>query len=237
MKKLTSSIIGIILCTSPVFASASTVNCPTKEEILNKLKNEINITENDITYLKSLSLKDLLNKLGCLTGGIEIPKPDFDINKPQAPENNTPEIPDVDIPGDNNSGESIPEADKSFELQVLDLINEERTSRGLSALKYSEELSKVARAHSADMANRGYFSHNTPEGLTPFNRIKNAGISYKTAGENIAAGQKTPEAVVEAWMNSDGHRANILNASYTETGIGLKYGGSYGIYWTQLFKG
>ena len=238
MKKLTASILSLILCTSPVIASADTSGL-SKEEIINKLQEQFG--SNIITNCKDISLEELLNKFGgCLNN--KLPLPDTDNNIQLPPENNTPSIPEEDtntpvIPEDDNSSESTPEVNKSFELQVLDLVNEERTARGLSPLTYSEELAKVAASHSADMANRNYFSHNSPEGVTPFNRIKNAGISYKSAGENIAAGQDTPEAVVDAWMNSDGHRANILNKNFTKMGVGCVYGGSYGIYWTQLFTG
>lgn len=244
MKKLTTSILSLILCATPVAASAANTDCLSKDELINKIKSEINL--NGICSSTGLSLKELLEKFGCgIEGGngnIQLPLPDDDSSTEQAPEADKPVIPEEDnstenIPEQDGSTENAPEEEKSFELQVLELINEERTSRGLSELSFSEELSSVARAHSSDMASRGYFSHNTPEGITPFDRIKNAGISYNTAGENIAAGQQTPEAVVDAWMNSDGHRANILNASYTETGIGCVYGGSYGIYWTQVFTG
>ena len=122
-----------------------------------------------------------------------------------------------------------------FERRVLDLVNEERAKNGLKPLVWSDELANVARKHSQDMATRNFFSHTNPDGLSPFDRIKNAGISYRAAGENIAAGQTTPEAVMESWMNSSGHRANILNGNYTQLGVGCVKGGSYGIYWTQCF--
>ena len=84
------------------------------------------------------------------------------------------------------------------------------------------------------MADNRYFSHTSPTYGSPFQMIKNFGISYRTAGENIAAGQRTPKAVVDAWMNSSGHRANILNASYTQIGVGYVASGHY---WTQMFIG
>ena len=95
----------------------------------------------------------------------------------------------------------------------------------------------MAQAHSEDMAKRGFFAHNNPDGATPFDRMKRAGITYRAAAENIAAGQRTAEEVVDSWMNSSGHRANILNASYTKMGLGIAYGGSYRVYWTQDFCG
>lgn len=125
----------------------------------------------------------------------------------------------------------------SYEQQVLELVNEQRTNYGLAPLSYSKELEAVAYAHSKDMAQNNYFSHTNLSGQSPFDRIHAAGISYRSAAENIAAGQKTPQEVVSAWMNSAGHRANILNSSVTKMGVGIYSGGSYGIYWTQLFIG
>ncbi|MFP7494335.1 CAP domain-containing protein [Terribacillus saccharophilus] len=122
----------------------------------------------------------------------------------------------------------------AFEQQVVDLTNKEREKAGLKPLKADTELSKVARAKSKDMADNGYFDHNSPTYGSPFDMMKSFGISYKTAGENIAQGQKTPEEVVEAWMNSQGHRENILNADYTNIGVGYVENGNY---WTQQFIG
>ncbi|MCH5185882.1 MAG: hypothetical protein J1F64_07135 [Oscillospiraceae bacterium] len=125
----------------------------------------------------------------------------------------------------------------SMEHRVLDLVNAERAAYGLNALVWNESLADVARAHSYDMAVRGFFDHTNPDGLSPFDRIKQYGITYSVAAENIAEGQSTPEDVMNAWMNSPGHRANILNASLTELGVGLyisDYG--YGYYWTQNFR-
>ena len=85
------------------------------------------------------------------------------------------------------------------------------------------------------MINRDFFSHNTPDGKTPFDRMKAAGISYVAAGENIAAGQSSPQSVMESWLNSPGHRKNILNPNFEYIGIGIARGGSYGIYWAQEF--
>jgi uncharacterized protein YkwD len=85
------------------------------------------------------------------------------------------------------------------------------------------------------MATRNYFDHATPEGKSPFDRMTAAGYVFRAAAENIAAGQRTPESVVQAWMNSAGHRANILNCSLREIGVGVANGGSFGIYWTQDF--
>ncbi len=130
---------------------------------------------------------------------------------------------------------NIPKNDSTiinYENEVIRLVNEIRVKNGLNTLKADWELSRVARYKSQDMKDNNYFSHNSPVYGTPFNMIKNFGISYNSAAENIAKGQKTPQAVVNAWMNSAGHRANILNASYTKIGVGYVENGNY---WTQMF--
>ncbi len=119
-----------------------------------------------------------------------------------------------------------------FESEVVRLVNDIRVKNGLNKLTEDWELSRVARYKSQDMKDNKYFSHTSPVYGSPFEMIKNFGISYKSAGENIAKGQKTPESVVNAWMNSSGHRANILNASYTKIGVGYVKDGNY---WTQMF--
>lgn len=131
---------------------------------------------------------------------------------------------------------TIPEiSEKNFEGQVVQLVNQERARNGLSPLTHNWELSRVARYKSMDMRDRGYFSHTSPTYGSPFTMMKNFGINYRAAGENIASGQATPQAVVQAWMNSSGHRANILSTNYTEIGVGYVKGGSGRHYWTQMF--
>lgn len=125
-----------------------------------------------------------------------------------------------------------------YELKVLQLVNEQRSKHGLNTLVWDDAAAQVARAHSKDMAVRNFFSHTNPDGKSPFDRLKAYGISYKSAAENIAAGQSTPEEVVESWMNSDGHRANILNKAVTKLGVGYyKSNSGYNHYWTQCFIG
>ncbi|WP_042225033.1 CAP domain-containing protein [Oceanobacillus manasiensis] len=121
-----------------------------------------------------------------------------------------------------------------FEQEVVELTNQERAKQGLSPLKIDTELSKVAREKSRDMASNGYFAHNSPSYGSPFDMMKQFGISYSTAGENIAKGQRTPQEVVNAWMNSEGHRANIMNGNFTHIGVGYVEQGNH---WTQQFIG
>ena len=132
---------------------------------------------------------------------------------------------------------NIPSVNSSvlaYEKEVVRLVNQERAKNGLKPLTYNWELSRVARYKSQDMKDRGYFSHTSPTYGSPFQMIKSFGISYRTAGENIAKGYASPEAVVNGWMNSSGHRANILNSSFTEIGVGYVQSGNY---WTQMFIG
>jgi uncharacterized YkwD family protein len=145
---------------------------------------------------------------------------------------------DAETPAPSDNGSETDSSDNidnlSYEEQVVALVNEQRAANGLAPLTLSAELSDVARAKSQDMRDNNYFSHTSPTYGSPFDMLATFGISYRTAGENIAMGYATPEAVVNAWMNSSGHRANILNSSYTQIGVGYVADGNY---WTQLFTG
>ncbi len=142
--------------------------------------------------------------------------------------------------GGNGSTEEKPQApdsnntntQKSFEDQVLVLVNKERANYGLNPLTMDESLRNVARIKSTDMRTNNYFDHISPTYGSPFEMLKTFGIKYSAAAENIAQGYQTPEAVVKGWMNSPGHRANILNGTYKKIGIGYEANGNY---WTQLF--
>ena len=122
------------------------------------------------------------------------------------------------------------------EQEVFDLINAKRIANGLFALKIDDELQNVARIKAQDMVNNNYFSHNSPTYGSPFDMIKSFGISYKTAGENIA-GNSSNSGAVNAWMNSSGHKANILNSSFNYTGIGVVSSPKYGKIYVQMFMG
>ena len=121
-----------------------------------------------------------------------------------------------------------------YELQVVALTNAERAKYGLQALEIDTALSAVARIKAQDMHDAGYFAHTSPNYGTPFEMMDAFGIEYWSAGENIAMGYRTPQDVVDAWMNSPGHRFNILNESFTRIGVGYVADGSY---WTQMFNG
>ena len=145
-----------------------------------------------------------------------------------------PQIKNFDLiyPGDKINIPTLDSKVTSYEQEVIRLVNEIRVQNGLKELTYNWELSRVARYKSQDMKDNNYFAHNSPIYGTPFQMIKNFGISYRSAGENIAKGYATPQAVVNGWMNSSGHRANILNANYTQIGVGYVASGNY---WTQMF--
>lgn len=120
----------------------------------------------------------------------------------------------------------------AYEQKVVDHTNQERAKNGLPALKVDLALSKMAHEKSRDMSANGYFSHTSPTYGSPFDMMKKYGISYRYAGENIAMGQRTPEEVVKGWMNSEGHRKNILSPNFNYIGVGYV---SQGNYWTQEF--
>jgi uncharacterized protein YkwD len=122
-----------------------------------------------------------------------------------------------------------------LERQMLDLVNEERLGQGLQPLMPDPELTEVARRHSADMFARGYFAHDTPEGLTPFDRMKEADIRFLVAGENLALAP-TVSVAHTGLMNSPGHRANILRPQFGRVGIGIMDGGMRGLMVSQEFK-
>jgi len=138
--------------------------------------------------------------------------------------------------GSSDSGSDTTSQLTADEQEVFDLINAKRVANGLSALKIDDELQNVARIKAQDMVNKNYFSHNSPTYGSPFDMIKSFGISYKTAGENIA-GNSSNSSAVNAWMNSEGHRANILNSSFNYTGIGVVSSPKYGKIYVQMFMG
>lgn len=136
----------------------------------------------------------------------------------------------------SSGGNTITSQLTADEQEVFNLINEKRKANGLSALKIDDELQNVARIKAQDMVDNNYFSHNSPIYGSPFDMIKKFGISYKTAGENIA-GNSSNTGAVNAWMNSEGHKANILNSSFNYTGVGVVKSPKYGKVYVQMFMG
>lgn len=135
-----------------------------------------------------------------------------------------------------SSGTQTTSGMNADEQEVFNLINQQRKNNGLTALKIDNELQRVARIKAEDMVSNNYFSHQSPTYGSPFDMMKSFGISYKTAGENIAANSSNSGAVT-AWMNSSGHRVNILNSSFNYTGIGVVSSAKYGKMYVQQFIG
>lgn len=164
-----------------------------------------------------------------LTGLVETPA--------EAPPETAPDNPDSD-PAEPDapqpSGPTGDSGDSSAEGEVLALVNSERAAAGCGAVSADSGLTALARAHSADMRDRNFFSHTNASGQDPWDRAAAAGVG-NLAAENIAAGQSSAAAVMQAWMDSAGHRANILNCELRTLGIGVAYGGGSGTYWTQNF--
>lgn len=165
---------------------------------------------------------------------------------PELPDNNqpeNPELPDGNQPGtpelpDNNQPETpeqpdVDENDNAFIQQVVNLVNQERAKAGLSPVKADVSVQAAAQIRAKEIETS--FSHTRPDGSSFSTALTQQGVTYRGSGENIAWGQKTPEQVMNGWMNSDGHRANILNKNYTTIGVGLYQNASGTNYWTQLF--
>lgn len=164
--------------------------------------------------------------------------PETGTDKPETslPENVTPEIggdkPETSLP-DNVAPETGAPETLSYAEQVVKLVNEERAKAGLAALALDESIASAAQVRAREI--EVSFSHTRPDGRSFSTVLKDNGISYRGAGENIAWGQKSPEEVMKGWMNSEGHRANILNPKFTKIGVGCYQNAAGRNYWTQLF--
>lgn len=164
----------------------------------------------------------------------DIQKPDIpalpDVQEPDTQKPDVPVWPDVQEPDAEAPSE---EAFHAYALQILKLVNAERAKAGLSQLKLDENVTAAANVRAMEITQS--FSHTRPDGSSFSSALTQQGISYRRSGENIAWGQKSPEQVMDGWMNSDGHRANILNAGFENIGIGY-YQDANGVnYWVQLF--
>ncbi|WP_082460873.1 CAP domain-containing protein [Psychrobacillus sp. FJAT-21963] len=163
-------------------------------------------------------------------------EPFSNINKNNQPIESTKPVTTKQEASTQKSGPSTNDVGQvsSTVQQVVDLTNQERAKEGLKALQIDVKLTQSAQEKSQDMKNKNYFSHTSPTYGSPFDQMKALGITYNSAGENIAMGQPSAEEVVEAWMKSPGHRENIMNPSFTHIGVGLS---DSGFYWTQQFIG
>ncbi|MBR4410536.1 MAG: hypothetical protein IKV72_00855 [Firmicutes bacterium] len=162
----------------------------------------------------------------------------FEQSVPEKPEGTEkPESPEKPEKPDNSVTQKPQQNAGTKASQVVNLVNQQRQKAGLSGLKSDSELTRLAQLKAEDMAAKGYFSHTSPTYGSAFDMLKKAGYSYRTAGENIAMGQKTAETVMNGWMNSSGHRANILGSGYTKIGVGYAVNAKGTPYWVQIFAG
>ena len=161
--------------------------------------------------------------------------------KPSVPETETPSTPETETPSTPETEKpSTPETETpdessyhAYVLRVAELVNEERAKAGLQPLTLKANITEAAQVRAVETVK--FFSHTRPDGRHFTTALTEAGVSYRGAGENIAWGQKTPEQVMKGWLNSEGHRANILNEKYTSIGVGY-YSSANGVnYWSQLF--
>ncbi|WP_419393791.1 CAP domain-containing protein [Cytobacillus praedii] len=246
-----------LLVSNPVVNKAdAAANCPTPQQVvkinqstilnkdqinseIQKLMKEYNITWNMNQVNQQTAVKQPVQKPAQTQAQkpaqTQTQKPaQAQTQKPAQTQTQKPAQTQTQKPAQTQPSTPASSSVSAYEQKVLELTNQERAKNGVPALKLDVELSKVARTKSADMKAKGYFDHNSPTYGSPFDMMKQFGITYKSAGENIAMGQRTPEEVVNAWMNSEGHRKNILNASFTHLGVGYVADGNY---WTQMFIG
>lgn len=236
---------------APIIAANSAMAAPMElKQVPNQLvnKNCSNVIYINKIFHDKAELKQYLTKwYEEIQKQIHISKPP--VHKPVKPEGNKPgvEKPEVGKPEGNkpgaekpvNPGENKPtkpeennNANSDFASQVIDLVNKERAKAGLQPLKSDAALNKVAMIKAKDMYDNNYFSHQSPTLGSPFDLMRAQGINYNTAGENIAKGQRSPQEVMNAWMNSDGHRKNIMSSSFTSIGVAYHNG-----VWVQAFTG
>ncbi len=173
------------------------------------------------------------------TPDVEQPEETPDVDQPEETPDNPPQLPDDNRPEEtpDNTPEQTPEEDNDssqgdYASQVVALVNAERAKYGLSALKVDSRVQQAAQVRAKETVQS--FSHTRPNGASFSTALTEAGVSYTRSGENIAYGQSTPQQVVQAWMNSSGHRANILNENFTTIGVGYTVSGGTA-YWAQLF--
>ena len=199
------------------------------------------LPEEKSVILRISRTDELCGQLNGNTTTITFPGCNLPENKPEttppSEDTNTPESkPETTPPSeDTNTPENKPEADKelTFAEQVVELVNQERTKAGLNAVTLDQNIASAALVRAKEIETS--FSHTRPNGSKFSTALTEQGVTFKGAGENIAWGQKSPEAVMQAWMNSEGHRANILNKNFTKIGVGYYQNAAGRNFWTQLF--
>jgi uncharacterized protein YkwD len=202
-----ATLIAALLLAFPLSDSISTGT--RNSEIANKLTVEVEWLEEKLSPVFDKAVNQTINKLTVEPGSEESVRLPFTMSN-------------IEVRTD-------------LEAKMIDMVNEERRKRGLNILKPDTELTRVARAHSKDMFMRGYFSHYTPEGKDPFDRMRRAGVAFLQAGENLALAQ-TLSIAHQGLMNSPGHRENILRPAFGRIGIGIYDGGVRGLMISQEFR-
>ncbi|MEK6263269.1 MAG: CAP domain-containing protein [Clostridium sp.] len=213
----------------------------TAEEVLaikTKVTNRYKATPTKVEAKEANTCKEAPAKEAPVTEAPEKVTPVKETPEKVTPVTETPEkvTPVKEAPAKETPAPTLSEANK-LENEVVVLVNQERAKLGLAPLKNNVELSNVARYKSEDMRDKNYFSHTSPTYGSPFDMMKKFGIDYMAAGENIAKGQTTAAEVMKSWMNSPGHKANILSEDFTEIGVGVAKDANGTIYWTQQFIG
>ena len=263
MKKATffaaALLMGAAVCTTPLQAMAASSRQPVNIKNI-CVGSNVN-TEVLKEYLENCDWENVhVITFPCLPGmpqlpDVELPeKPQIpEVEQPEKPEIPEVELPDVNVPENNTPGtgdpdtnvpeieipeQEMPEQDNNssvhaYVLRIVELVNEERAKAGLKPVTLKEDVTAAAQVRAIESEKS--FSHTRPNGTSFATALKEAGVSYRGAGENIAWGQKSPEEVMKGWMNSAGHRANILNDKFTAIGVGYHQNSKGVNYWSQLF--
>ena len=185
-----------------------------------------------IGYGSGCNIQSILDKLGNCFPNISLPEtesPEVNVPETESPEVNVPEVdsPEIEIPEDTTTDEH------AFIKELVDLVNAERAKEGLAPLTIDLKVQAAAMVRAKECEQR--FSHTRPNGTSFSTALKEQGGSYRSSGENIAWGQRSPKEVMKAWMNSSGHRANIMNPNFTTIGVGYYENANGTDYWCQLF--
>ena len=249
-KRIIALSLTALLALSSTSAFAATTNCTTVN-YNNLFKNytgkyanvknqyKVNVNGKEIN-LNSVDWKTVLKQYAPAEKPVtQVQKPAAPVEKPAtpAPAPVKPAPTPVEKPAApiEKNDTTVSSSNLTYEQKVVELVNVERQKAGLSTLKMDSAISNVARAKSKDMAVNNYFAHQSPTYGSAGDMLRQFGISWSAWGENIASGQRTPEIVVNAWMNSPGHRANILSNNFSKIGVGYVTNSNGTPYWTQIF--
>lgn len=249
-KRVIALTLTALLALSSTSAFAATTNCTTVNynnlfknytgkyaNVKNQYKVRVNGKE---INLNSVDWKTVLKQYAPAEKPVtQVQKPAAPVEKPAtpAPAPATPAPTPVEKPAApiEKNDTTVSSSNLTYEQKVVELVNVERQKAGLPTLKMDSAISNVARAKSKDMAVNNYFAHQSPTYGSAGDMLRQFGISWSAWGENIASGQRTPEIVVNAWMNSPGHRANILSNNFSKIGVGYVTNSNGTPYWTQIF--